>query len=74
MIWDLSRFDTPQTKEEELDGPPELLFVHGGHTDRISDFGWNMNERLMIASVADDNALQVSQVAYEEYYDVRRRG
>ena len=53
----MSRFDLPQTKEEELDGPPELLFVHGGHTDRISDFGWNQNERLMIASVADDNVL-----------------
>lgn len=70
MIWDLSRFDMPQTKEEKADGPPELLFVHGGHTDRISDFGWNLNERLMIASTADDNVLQVWQVAYEQYYDV----
>lgn len=65
MIWDLSRFDMPQNDDEKVDGPPELLFVHGGHTDRISDFAWNCNERLMLASVADDNVLQVWQVAYE---------
>jgi len=57
MIWDLSRFDKVQTEEEKEDGPPELLFVHGGHTDRVSDMSWNLNERLMMASVADDNVL-----------------
>ena len=48
-----------QTEEEKADGPPELLFVHGGHTDRPSDLSWNLNERLMLASTADDNVLQV---------------
>jgi len=57
MVWDLSRFDKPQTEEEKEDGPPELLFVHGGHTDRVSDLSWNLNERLMMASVADDNVV-----------------
>ena len=70
MIWDLSKFDQKQTPEEEQDGPPELIFVHGGHTDRVSDFSWNMNERLMLASTSDDNVLQVWQVAYEQYYDL----
>ena len=70
MVWDLSRFDKEQTQEEKEDGPPELLFVHGGHTDRPADFSWNLNERLMLASVADDNVLQVWQIAYEQYYDV----
>lgn len=70
MIWDLSRFDKPQTEEEKADGPPELLFVHGGHTDRIADFSWNLNEKLMIASTADDNVIQVWQVAYEQYYEL----
>ena len=70
MIWDLSRFEKPQTEEEKQDGPPELLFVHGGHTDRPSDLSWNLNERLMMASTADDNVLQVWQVAYEQYYDL----
>lgn len=70
MVWDLSRFDKEQTEEEKQDGPPELLFVHGGHTDRPADLSWNMNERLMLASCADDNVLQVWQIAYEQYYDV----
>lgn len=70
MVWDLSRFDRPQTPEEKEDGPPELLFVHGGHTDRPADMSWNLNERLMLASCADDNVLQVWQIAYEQYYDV----
>ena len=70
MVWDLSRFGRQQTEEEKEDGPPELLFVHGGHTDRVSDFSWNLNERLMMASVADDNILQVWQIAYEQYYDL----
>jgi hypothetical protein len=26
------------------DGPPELLFVHGGHTAKVSDFSWNPND------------------------------
>ena len=40
MIWDLSRFDLPQTEEEKQDGPPELLFVHGGHNGNewLDDF------------------------------------
>ena len=56
-IWDLSRIDKPQTDEEKKDGPPELLFVHGGHTAKISDISWNHNERLMMASCAEDNIL-----------------
>lgn len=34
-IWDLSRIGDEQTPEEEEDGPPELLFVHGGHIEDI---------------------------------------
>jgi len=57
MIWDLSRIGKEQTAEEAEDGPPELLFVHGGHTDKVSDISWNLNERLMLASAADDNII-----------------
>ena len=49
----------PQSPEDAEDGPPELLFIHGGHTSKVSDFGWNPNEPWIIASVADDNVLQV---------------
>ena len=41
-------------------------FVHGGHTSRISDFSWSSNEDWMVASVAEDNILQIWQL-------VRRR-
>ena len=57
MIWDLARIDKPQTEDERKDGPPELLFVHGGHTAKVSDIGWNYNERLMMATSAEDNIL-----------------
>ena len=57
MVWDISRIGQKQTEEEKRDGPPELIFIHGGHTSRISDIAWNMNERLMMASTAEDNIL-----------------
>ncbi|GAB5358868.1 hypothetical protein AAMO2058_000496000 [Amorphochlora amoebiformis] len=60
-IWDLSQIGKQQTPEDAEDGPPELMFIHGGHTDKISDFCWNSNEEWMIASVADNNILQIWQ-------------
>lgn len=48
-----------QTPEDAEDGPPELLFIHGGHTSKISDFSWNSNDDWVVASVAEDNILQV---------------
>jgi hypothetical protein len=33
--------------------------VHGGHTAKISDFSWNFNDDWVLASVAEDNILQV---------------
>ena len=67
MVWDLARCGAEQTEEEKRDGPPELVFLHGGHTSKIQDISWNLNERLMMASCAEDNILQVWQVAYEQY-------
>ncbi len=49
----------PQSTEEAEDGPPELLFIHGGHTSKISDFAWNPSDDWVVASVAEDNILQV---------------
>jgi histone-binding protein RBBP4 len=34
-VWDLSRIGEEQTPEDAEDGPPELLFVHGGHKQNI---------------------------------------
>ncbi|OAG31573.1 histone-binding protein RBBP4 [Nematocida displodere] len=64
-IWDLSKIGAEQTEEEREDGPPELLFVHGGHTDGVCDIAWNPHEPWEIASVADDNILQIWQVSTE---------
>ncbi|XP_068645600.1 histone-binding protein MSI1-like [Aristolochia californica] len=69
MVWDLNRIGDEQTPEDAEDGPPELLFVHGGHTAKISDFSWNRNEPWTVASVAEDNILQVWQMAESIYRD-----
>ncbi|KAI9358326.1 WD40-repeat-containing domain protein [Zopfochytrium polystomum] len=66
-VWDLSRIGEEQVSEDAEDGPPELLFVHGGHTNRISDFSWNKNEDWVMASVAEDNVCQVWQMANNIY-------
>ncbi len=62
MVWDLSRIGEEQSAEDAEDGPPELLFIHGGHTSKISDFCWNPTEPWVIASAAEDNILQVWQM------------
>jgi histone-binding protein RBBP4 len=66
-IWDLSRIGEQQSEEDAQDGPPELLFIHGGHTNRISDFSWNPNEPWVISSVSEDNILQIWQMAENIY-------
>jgi histone-binding protein RBBP4 len=66
-IWDLSRIGAEQSPEDAMDGPPELLFLHGGHTSKVSDFSWNPNADWTIASVAEDNVLQVWNMAEEIY-------
>lgn len=67
-IWDLSRIGMEQTPEDAEDGPPELLFLHGGHTSKVSDFSWNRKSEWTMASVSEDNVLQVWNMA-EEIYD-----
>ncbi|CRG87393.1 Histone acetyltransferase type B subunit 2 [Talaromyces islandicus] len=63
MFWDLSRAGEEQTAEDAQDGPPELLFMHGGHTNRISDFSWNLSDPWVLCSAAEDNLLQVWKVS-----------
>lgn len=61
-VWDLARIGDEQTPEDAADGPPELLFIHGGHTNKLSDFAWNLNDPWVIASAAEDNIVQVWQM------------
>ena len=68
-VLDVSRIGIEQTKEEAEDGPPELLFQHGGHTSKVSDLGWcpDPDDPWLVASVADNNMLQVWQMASHIY-------
>jgi hypothetical protein len=37
-------------------------FIHGGHTDKVADFSWSEVDDWVIASVAEDNVLQLWQM------------
>ncbi|KAM4796569.1 histone-binding protein RBBP4 isoform 2-T2 [Rhinophrynus dorsalis] len=73
-VWDLSKIGEEQSPEDAEDGPPELLFIHGGHTAKISDFSWNPNEPWVICSVSEDNIMQVWQMAENIYNDEDTEG
>jgi len=79
-VWDLSKIGEEQSAEDAEDGPPELLFIHGGHTPellfihgghtaKISDFSWNPNQPWVVCSVSEDNIMQVWQMAENIYND-----
>uniref|UniRef100_A0A4X2LRB3 Uncharacterized protein n=1 Tax=Vombatus ursinus TaxID=29139 RepID=A0A4X2LRB3_VOMUR len=57
-VWDLSKI-----------GEEQILFIHGGHTAKISDFSWNPNEPWVICSVSEDNITRVWQMAENIYND-----
>ncbi|KAI7869576.1 WD40-repeat-containing domain protein [Spinellus fusiger] len=67
ILWDLRRIGEEQTPEDAEDGPPELMFLHGGHTAPVSEFSWNPSEPWMMASTAEDNSLQVWQMSKNIY-------
>ncbi|KAL3635275.1 hypothetical protein CASFOL_019822 [Castilleja foliolosa] len=63
MIWDYSRIGDEQTEEDAKYRPPELFFIHSGHSSTVRDFSWNPCEDWVMASVSDDNVLQIWQIA-----------
>lgn len=74
LIWDLNRIGREQDAEDAEDGPPELLFVHGGHTAKVSDLSWNPQEPWVLASVAEDNICQIWQMSSSIYEDDEGNG
>jgi histone-binding protein RBBP4 len=58
-IWNLDAIGAEQTPDDAEDGPPELLFVHGGHTAKVSDISWSPMAKWHIATTAEDNIVQV---------------
>jgi histone-binding protein RBBP4 len=63
----MSRIGMEQSEEDAEDGPPELLFLHGGHTSKVSDFSWSAKSEWTCASVSEDNILQIWNMAEEIY-------
>ncbi|CDJ44617.1 hypothetical protein ETH_00042510, partial [Eimeria tenella] len=72
FLWDLEKAGEEQDPEDAEDGPPELLFTHGGHRADVYDASWNCEEQFphLVASVANDNQLHIwqpkSSVFFEE--------
>jgi histone-binding protein RBBP4 len=58
-IWDIARIGEEQTPEDVDDGPPELMFVHGGHTSKPGDLSWNLQREWCLGSTAEDNIVMV---------------
>lgn len=69
-IWDLSCIGTKVTGEVTTmlskHPPPELRFVHAGHTAPVTAVSWSpSDEGLMLASVDQSGALHIWQVSEE---------
>ncbi|CAN6602482.1 histone acetyltransferase type B subunit 2 [Trichomonascus vanleenenianus] len=62
-VWDLGLIGKEQAAEDEQEGPAELLFIHGGHTNRISDFDWHPDLPFTFATSSEDNVVQVWKIA-----------
>ncbi|KAJ1461881.1 WD40-repeat-containing domain protein [Pelagophyceae sp. CCMP2097] len=54
--------------DENDEGPPELVFSHGGHTAKVSDVAWSPEEAWLCASVSEDNRLHVYWPANETLF------
>ena len=63
MLWDITRIGDEQSADDANDGPPELVFVHSGHTAGVAEFAPCPAAPWTVASVDSDNALQVWQPA-----------
>jgi histone-binding protein RBBP4 len=63
LVWDLSLIGAEQTVEEEQEGPPELVFMHGGHTNKILDFSWHPTLPWTFATISEDNIVQAWKIA-----------
>lgn len=68
-FFDTNRIGIEQTYEDSQDGPPELIFIHGGHASNILDFSLNSSYSMMISSISEDNTLHIWQPSRQAYED-----
>ncbi|KAL8449821.1 hypothetical protein Emed_002784 [Eimeria media] len=69
-IFDCSLIGAEQSPEEAEEGPPEVVFVHGGHVAGITELDWNsLDDEFpwVIASASEDNVLQIWQPAVKAF-------
>lgn len=53
-IFDCSLIGAEQTSEEAEEGPPEIVFVHGGHLAGITELHWNpLDEQFPWVTILD---------------------
>eukprot|EP00475_Leptophrys_vorax_P036070 TRINITY_DN6029_c0_g1_i2.p1 TRINITY_DN6029_c0_g1~~TRINITY_DN6029_c0_g1_i2.p1 ORF type:complete len:470 (-),score=77.81 TRINITY_DN6029_c0_g1_i2:129-1430(-) len=65
FVWDLTRTG----RHRDAEAPSELLFVHGGHIDAVSELQWCPDQEWMVASVDEDNVCQVWEMAHAIHED-----
>ncbi|EUD66465.1 hypothetical protein C922_03099 [Plasmodium inui San Antonio 1] len=68
-FFDTNKIGIEQTYEDSQDGPPELIFIHGGHASNILDFSLNSSYSMMISSISEDNTLHIWQPSRQAYED-----
>ncbi|KEG03017.1 hypothetical protein YYE_01948 [Plasmodium vinckei vinckei] len=68
-FFDTNKIGIEQTYEDSQDGPPELIFIHGGHSSNVLDFSLNSSYSMMISSISEDNSLQIWQPSRQAYED-----
>lgn len=59
LIWDLTQIGANIARDDNEEAPSEMIFDHGGHTNKIDDFDWNLNEDMMLASVDESNNMHI---------------
>ena len=67
IMYDLSRIGEEQNEEDAHDGPPEMLFLHSGHTAKVEDLSFRKGDGWLCATVSDDNIVQVWQMSRKLY-------
>ena len=62
-----SRIGEEQNEEDAHAGPPEMLFLHSGHTAKVEDLSFRKGDGWLCATVSDDNIVQVWQMSRKLY-------